>query len=383
VPQPRQQRLQCQLRVALEIDFHRIAQAQLAPVDVDLHAARLLFLGQEFRIGKAGTDHQQRVAVLHQLPARVGPEQADGAGHERQFVGHRGLAEQCLGDPGAELLGGFDDFRRRVHRAGAGQDRDLFAGVQHLRRALQVVAGGHDVRPAVTGAAEYAAVLARRDFDRLQFLDVVGNDDAGHAAQGLRDAHRAVYRMAHLFRHGHHVHVLVRHVLEQRDQVHFLLVVAADRHARRLADDGHYRLVVQLGVVEPVQQMDRPRARGRETYPDFAGELRVRAGHEGRAFLVPHLDEFDQLRMAVQRAHDAVDAVAGITVDSLHAPPGEAVDHEIADFVHKCSGSFSGCLQGPEAIYMPRVAAPAFVHAASGADQRSVPSGKFVTHREI
>ena len=65
-------------------------------------------------------------------------------------------------------------------------------------------------------------------------------------------------------------------VLEQRLQVDFLLVVRADRRARLLADDGDHRHVVHLGVVQPVQQMDRARAGGRVAEPDLAGELGMR-----------------------------------------------------------------------------------------------------------
>jgi hypothetical protein len=56
---------------------------------------------------------------------------------------------------------------------------------------------------------------------------------------------------------GRHVHVLVRDVLEERRQVDFLLVIAAERGHRLLADDCDDRLVVELRVVEPVQQVDR------------------------------------------------------------------------------------------------------------------------------
>ena len=128
----RQQRAQRFGGVADEIDLHRIAQDQHVGVDVDLHAARLAFLRQELGIGKARADHQQRVALRHQLVARLGAEQADRAGDPGQIVGQRGLAEQRLGAAGAELVGDRDDFVGRAERAGADQDRDLLAGVQHL-----------------------------------------------------------------------------------------------------------------------------------------------------------------------------------------------------------------------------------------------------------
>ena len=58
-------------------------------------------------------------------------------------------------------------------------------------------------------------------------------------------------------------------------QVDLLLVVAAERRARLLADDRDHRLVVELRVVEAVQEVDRAGPAGREADADLAGELRV------------------------------------------------------------------------------------------------------------
>jgi len=52
---------------------------------------------------------------------------------------------------------------------------------------------------------------------------------------------------------------VVELVLEQRVQVDLLLVVAAQRAERLLADDRHHRLMVELCVVEAVEQVDRAR----------------------------------------------------------------------------------------------------------------------------
>src|SRR5207245_4173353 len=88
--------------------------------------------------------------------------------------------------------------------------------------------------------------------------------------------------------------------------------------------------VVHLRVVEAVQQMDRARTRGGEADADLAGELGLRARHEGRELLVARLDEF-HLVVAPERAHDAVDAIAGVAVDTLNAPLREALEQEIAN----------------------------------------------------
>ena len=123
-----------------------------------------------------------------------------------------------------------------------------------------------------------------------EFLQVVGHDDAGDGSARGGDANGAIDQMPHLAGHAGHRDEVRRDVLEQRLQIHFLLIMRADRGARLLADDGDDRHVVHLRVVEPVQQMDRARTGGRVAEPDLAGELGMRRGHERRHFLMPNLD---------------------------------------------------------------------------------------------
>ena len=140
---------------------------------------------------------------------------------------------------------------------------------------------------------------------------------------------RAVDQVPHLRRLDRHLHVLVRDVLEQRDEVDLLLVVAAEAHARLRADDRQHRLMVQLCVVEPVEVVDRSRAGGGEANADLAGPFRMRTGHEGGLLLVAHLHELELVLVALERADDRVDPVAGIAVDALDAVLGEALEQEI------------------------------------------------------
>ncbi len=72
---------------------------------------------------------------------------------------------------------------------------------------------------------------------------------------------------------GRHVHVRAGHVLEQRDQVDLLLVLRAQSGRRLLADDRQHRLMVHLGVVEPVEQVDGAGAGGGDADADLAREL--------------------------------------------------------------------------------------------------------------
>src|SRR5205085_3538854 len=95
------------------------------------------------------------------------------------------------------------------------------------------------------------------------------------------------------------------------------------------ADDGNDRLTVELCVVKSVQEMDGAGAGGGETDAGLTGEFRVRAGHERGHFFVADLDEIDRVTGAIERADDAVDAVAGVAVDAAHAPLAEAGDEEV------------------------------------------------------
>ena len=130
-----------------------------------------------------------------------------------------------------------------------------------------------------------------------------------------------------------HVDEFVRHVLEQRDEIHFLLVIAAERRARLLPDDRDDRLVIHLRVVKAVEQMNRARTARRQADADFAGELRVRASHERRHLLVPHLHVIRSVAGAIDRAHDAVDAIAGKTVNALEP-------HSVSRLIKKSLTSF-------------------------------------------
>jgi len=63
--------------------------------------------------------------------------------------------------------------------------------------------------------------------------------------------------MPDLLGHHRHLHELVGDILEQALKVDLLLVVPAESGSGLLADDRQDRLVVELGVVQPVQQMGR------------------------------------------------------------------------------------------------------------------------------
>lgn len=95
----------------------------------------------------------------------------------------------------------------------------------------------------------------RRNLDSNLFLEIVRHDHSRDRALGQRNPASAIDQVSHLRRFGRHVHVLAGDVLVQADQIDLLLVVAAEPGPRLLTDDRHHRLMVELGVVEPVQQV--------------------------------------------------------------------------------------------------------------------------------
>jgi hypothetical protein len=137
--------------------------------------------------------------------------------------------------------------------------------------------------------------------------------------------------VAHLRRMHRRLNVLVGDVLEEAPEVNLLPIAGAENAPRLLTGDRENRLVIELGVVEAVQRMDRPRARGHEAHTETAAELGVRASHQGRRLLVADLDELEAIPGASQRARESVDAVPGIAVDPAHAPRGKPVNHKIGD----------------------------------------------------
>ena len=80
-----------------QVELRWIAQAEHAPIDVDLDTARLPFFWQKFAIREAGTDHEQGITFHHHIPAGFGSQQANTAGHEGQCIGQRRLSEQGFG----------------------------------------------------------------------------------------------------------------------------------------------------------------------------------------------------------------------------------------------------------------------------------------------
>jgi len=73
--------------------------------------------------------------------------------------------------------------------------------------------------------------------------------------------------------------------------------VRAERRTGLLADQGEPRLMVELGVVETIQQVDGARPLGGEAHAHLAGKLGMARGHEPGHLLVAHLYKVDGARL--------------------------------------------------------------------------------------
>ena len=125
-----------------------------------------------------------------------------------------------------------------------------------------------------------------------EFLQIVGQDHAGDRPLVVGDAYRAVDQMPNLFGNARHADILARDILKKALQINFLLIAGAERGPRLLADQRDDRYVIHLGIVEPVQEMDRARSGRGVAQTDLTGEFRMRRGHEGRHLLVADLNIF-------------------------------------------------------------------------------------------
>jgi hypothetical protein len=106
--------------------------------------------------------------------------------------------------------------------------------------------------------------------------------------------------------------------------------------------------VIQFAIVQAGDEVGRSGAACGQAYSQFAGKLGVCDRHEGGHFFVPDLDEFD-VAGPLQRADDAVDAVAWVTVDAANTPGVQPFDDEITDFHLKTPG-----LAGSDAFFSTR-----------------------------
>src|SRR2546423_12819749 len=83
--------------------------------------------------------------------------------------------------------------------------------------------------------------------------------------------------------------------------------------------------------MEAVAQVARARSGGRQAHSHLPGPLRVAAGHKCGHFLVARLDEVDLLLMAVEGPERGVYPITRVSINPLHAPLPQTLEHEVRD----------------------------------------------------
>src|SRR5262249_6399956 len=132
----------------------------------------------------------------------------------------------------------------------------------------------HDPWGAVAKAGTQRAVRPRRLLIGF-ILQIIRQYNRGYRASRQCDARRTIDQMAHLRGRRRLCYISAGHILEHRDEVELLLIVAAESIARLLADDRQYGLVIEECVVEAGCQMRCARARRGNTDAEPAREFGV------------------------------------------------------------------------------------------------------------
>jgi hypothetical protein len=248
-------------------------------------------------------------------------------------VGHRGLAGQRLDDGGGQALGHRQQLVPGPEGAGPGQDRHPLAGVEHrggrrqlVPARLEPMAGRARLGGGGRGGRDVPVGVLGDGGD----LDVVGERQVGDAAVGQGVAGGDVHHARDLLGVGDQ-QVVGGHVVEEPVDLHLLLVVGAQHRGLLHAGERQHRRVVELGVVEAVEEVDRAGPGRGAADAEPARGLGVATGHEGGGLLVMDQEEGHLLLDAPEPFHQAVDPVPWQPEHSVHAPVGQATGHGLTD----------------------------------------------------
>ena len=158
----------------------------------------------------------------------------------------------------AQLLGDRDHLVGRPQRAGSDEDRDLLPAFSTSAARRRSASNG--VPRASRSPRPNAKFRARAAAPVWLFLQIVRQHDCRDPPLAQRDANGAVDQMPHLRRRRRLLHERAGDILEHADEIDFLLIMAAERVARLLADDRQHRHVIQPRIVKPGDQVRGARA---------------------------------------------------------------------------------------------------------------------------
>jgi len=164
-----------------------------------------------------------------------------------------------------------------------------------------------------------------------KILQIIWKNDAGDSTICSCNSYRPVDEVADLRRLSAHMNVVARNIFEQRHQINFLLVVAANGRSRLLTNDRDNGLMIHPRIVQAIQQMNGTGARRSKANADFAGKLRMGTRHKRSHLFVTGLNKLDFRTCTIDRTYHAVNTVSRISENSFYAPASQTLDDEITN----------------------------------------------------
>jgi hypothetical protein len=119
-------------------------------------------------------------------------------------------------------------------------------------------------------------------------------------------------------------------------RVRFLKIVASDLGARNLRGDGENRNTTAMAVIEAIDQMEIAGAATPRAHRQISGQMRFSASCKSGSFFVSYMDPLE-IVAGVNRIRDAVEGVAGQSVDSPHSRICEYVDEQFSHILRHWS----------------------------------------------
>ena len=271
------------LDVANDPQLHRMTAAEVGRLDVDLNDAS--FFGVELLPREIAAQHKQGVAAHQCAVARGDAEDTGHADVEGIVVLEEVLGTRRVGDGRLQPVGQGDDLVMGAVAARATIDRDLRAGTEHLRDAIEFgVARLHYRRRPVHGERWVVGDLRLGNVDRQD-----QHCDAALRQGGLR-RHRCL--APRLARRADLAAENTASPVDRRE-IHLLRKVEALLIVGDLTSDEHDGRSVPVRFEQPIDEMQAPRSAGTGTGREIPAQQRLRAGRKATDFLVTHVHPFD------------------------------------------------------------------------------------------
>ena len=318
----RRQLLQRVFDFADEAQAHRRAPSNLLPAQVDLDD--LGFWGKELRVRKVRAQHEQRIAVHHGVVAGRKAEQASHADIVGIVVLDELLAPHRVHDGRFQFRCQRHQLLMRTLAAGAAKNGHLLRPVENFSSLSQLFKRGTDHRGGLMDAE------LQRWVGTLTLQHVSRNHHHRDAPQGDGGAHGNPQDPRHLVCLRDQLAVMAA-LPKKMLGMGLLEIPAADFFAGHLGCDGQHRHSAALAIVEPINQVEIARTTASRAHCNLPGQVALCPGGKGSRFFVAYVHPLDLL-VAPDRIGDAVQRVAGDTINTLDAGLGQRLDKDFRDF---------------------------------------------------